>query len=63
MEAMLEKRCGGKVKRESSGSAAVEQQRETEAVAGLRLFIDGGEVGSERLLTAANGVRIGFSTL
>ena len=43
MEAMLEKRCGGKVKRESSGSAAVEQQRETEAVAGLRLFIDGGE--------------------
>ena len=63
MEAMLEKRSGGKGKRESSGSAAVEQQREAEVVAGLRLFIDGGEVGSERLLTAANGVRIGFSTL
>jgi len=43
MEAMLEKRGGGKVKRESSGSAAVEQQREAEVVTGLRLFIDGGE--------------------
>ena len=43
--------------------APVDQEGEVEPAAGFRLFIDVGEVGLERWLTAANGVRIGFSTL